>query len=122
MPVTVNGSASLYAILDSGADYGVLIPTHFITAHHLKMLIDDSDQGYFASHQAMGGVSGGYELDECGRLDTLALGPIVHQDAATCKSGSFDGNNGLIGFDFLKNFASITFDYQHSEMIFVPKQ
>jgi hypothetical protein len=122
VPVKVNGTADLNALLDSGAPGPVLLPSDYISKNHLRMLIDDSIQGYFASHVTMGGVSGGYESDECGRVDTIALGPIVYQSPGACKSQSFTGDNGLVGFDFLKNFAQISFDYQHSGMIFVAKQ
>jgi hypothetical protein len=122
VPVKINGTATLNALLDSGAPGQVLIPRDFVLRNHLRMLVDNSLIGYFSAHQGMGGVSGGYEIDECGRLESVALGPIVYQNPGTCKSGSFAGNDGLVGYDFLKGFGKIWFDYPHTGMIFYPKQ
>lgn len=120
VPTKVNGSIELNALLDTGAPTHMLIPYDLVSKYGLRMLIDDSVEGYFSSHQVVAGV-GGYEIGECGRLDTVALGPIVYENPSTCKSGSFDGRSGLIGLDFLKGFDKIYFDYPHTGLIFVPK-
>lgn len=120
VPTTVNGSIALNALLDTGAPTHMLIPYDLVSKYGLRMLIDDSDVGYFSSHQVVAGI-GGYEIGECGSLDTVKLGPIVYDHPSTCKSNSFDGRSGLIGLDFLKGFDKIYFDYPHTGLIFVPK-
>jgi predicted aspartyl protease len=120
VPTQVNGKIPLNALLDTGAPTHMLIPYDLVTKYGLRMLIDNTLEGYFQSHQVVAGV-GGYELGECGTLDSVKLGPIVYENPSTCKSGSFDGNNGLVGLDFLKGFEKIYFDYPHTQLIFVPK-
>lgn len=120
VPTKVNGTIDLNALLDTGAPTHMLIPYDLVTKYGLRMLIDDSLEGYLSSHQIVAGI-GGYEVGECGTLDTVKLGPIVYDHPSTCKSGSFDGTNGLIGLDFLKGFDKIYFDYPHTGLIFVPK-
>lgn len=113
VPFKVNGTANLNAILDTGAPTQVLLPYDFIFRNKLRML--------FRGYSVTGGVSGGYDVNDCGNLDTIALGQVVYQSPEVCESPSFGGSDGLIGFSFLKSFASITFDYQHTGMIFVPQ-
>lgn len=120
VPTTVNGNISLNALLDTGAPTHMLIPYDLVSKYGLRMLIDDSDVGYFSSHQIVAGI-GGYEVGECGSLDRVTLGPIVYDHPSTCKSNSFDGRSGLIGLDFLKGFDKIYFDYPHTGLIFVPR-
>jgi predicted aspartyl protease len=121
VPTQVNGNIPLNALLDTGAPTHMLIPYDLVSKYGLRMLIDNSLEGYFNSHQIVAGV-GGYEVGECGSLDTVKLGPIVYDHPSTCKSQSFDGNDGLIGLDFLKGFDKIYFDYPHTQLILVPKR
>lgn len=120
VPTKVNGSINLNALLDTGAPTHMLIPYDLVSKYGLRMLVDNSLEGYFGSHQILAGI-GGYELGECGTLDNVKLGPIVYDHPSTCKSGSFGGSDGLIGLDFLKGFEKIYFDYPHTGLIFVPK-
>ncbi len=122
VPMKVNGGATISTILDTGAPINVLIASHFLYDHKIPMLVDNTLEGYFQSLQVGAGVSGAYEIEQCGSLDTLTLGPIIYQSPRTCKSGSFSGNNGLVGLEFLKQFAKIVLDYPQSTIVFVPKQ
>ena len=118
VPMKLNGNIDVNATLDSGNTYYVLFSPDLISKHGLRMLIDPSEIGYLQSHVAMGGV-GGYEVDGCGHLDSLALGPIVYQGPPACSSGSFGGRDTLLGFDFVRNFNYI-FDYPESTIVFIP--
>lgn len=121
VPMKVDGGPSISAILDTGAPINVLIASHFLLDHRIPMLVDDTLVGYFQSLQMSAGVSGGYEIDQCGTLDTLTLGPIIYQSPRTCKSESFSGNDGLFGLEFLKQFDKILLDYPQSTIVLVPK-
>jgi hypothetical protein len=120
VPMKINGIAPVNAILDTGAPAHMLFAPEIVTRYNLRMLVDNSAIGYMASHVGEGGISGGYELDECGSLDSVTLGPIVYDHPAACKSGSFRNNEALVGFDFLKGFSKITFGYPQSWIVFTP--
>lgn len=121
VPMKVDGGATISTILDTGAPINVLVASHFLYDHRIPMLVDDTLLGYFQSLQVSSGVGGGYEIEQCGTLDTLTLGPIVYQTPRTCKSGSFSGNNGLVGLEFIKQFDKVVLDYPQSTIVFVPK-
>jgi len=118
VPMTLNGSIAVNALLDSGDPAYVLLAKDLISRYGMRMLVDNSDVGYLQSHLAMGGVAG-VEADECGHIESLALGPIVYQGTNACTSPSFDGREILVGFDFLKHFDMI-FDYPHGRIIMTP--
>jgi hypothetical protein len=120
VPMKINGVAPVNATLDSGSPAHVLFAPQIVSKYGLRMLVDNSMIGYYSSHVGVGGVGGGFELDECGYLDSVALGPIVYDHAPACKSRSFRGDNALIGFDFLKGFSKITFGYPQSWIVFTP--
>lgn len=118
LPMKLNGRIDVNATLDSGDFYYVLFSPDLIKKQGLIMLVDPSEIGYFQSHVAIAGV-GGYELDGCGHLESLTLGPIVYQGPPACSSGSFGGRDTLLGFDFVRNFNYI-FDYPESTIVFIP--
>lgn len=113
VPFKVNGSATLNAILDTGAPGQVLLANDYIFRHNIRML--------FSGYMIVGGATGFAEADDCGSLQSMALGPIDYQSPEACESYSFDGSEGLVGFSFLQSFGKIAFDYPHSGLIFVPK-
>jgi predicted aspartyl protease len=118
VPMKINGSIDVNATLDSGNFYYVLFGKDLITSHGLKMLVDNSDIGAIESHPELGGV-GGYEADRCGHIDSIALGPIVYQNAPACESPSFENREILIGFDYLRHF-NFVFDYPHGQLVMTP--
>jgi predicted aspartyl protease len=120
IPMKVNGSIDVEALLDSGNSGNIDFATALKTRYGLKMLVDNSPQGYLQSHQSFGGV-GGVETDTCGRLDSVAVGPISYTDAPACESPSFSGREILVGFDFLKNF-NLIFDYPEAQLILIPRK
>ena len=119
IPMTVNGNIPINATLDSGDLAEVTVSHDLVSKYGLKMLVDTSIQGITSAIRFTRGV-GGVEREECGRLDSISVGPVVYQNAPACKSRSFSGNDALVGFDFIKNF-NIIFDYPHGKMILLPR-
>jgi len=118
VPMKMNGRIPVNATLDSGNFYYVLFGKELITRYGLAMLVDDSIVGLLQSHPVVGGV-GGFEVERCGHVDSLSLGPIVYQQPPACESGSFSGREILVGYDFLRHFDYI-FDYPHGHLIMIP--
>jgi hypothetical protein len=118
IPMKMDGTIDVNATLDTGNPYYVLFGTDLITKGGLRMLVDSSDEGYLEAHPIIGGI-GGEEADRCGHVDSLALGPIVYQNAPACESGSFSGRDILVGFDFLRHFDYV-FDYPHGHLFVTP--
>jgi len=57
-------------------------------------------------------------LGGCGHLDDLKVGSIVFQTAA-CKVLK-NRTTGFLGLEFFQGFDAVTFDCQHSELVFLP--
>ena len=119
VPMKINNSIDINALLDTGAPNLTLISPD-LRKYGFKMLIDDTVAGAFTSYRAIGGATGGYTIGECGHIDSLNLGPIAYQFANTCTVDDFSGRDALLGFDFLSGFHSLTLDYSHSGIIIVP--
>ena len=119
IPMTVNGKIPINALLDSGDLSEVTISHELSSKYGLTMLVDTSIQGITSAIRFVGGV-GGVEREECGRLDSVSVGPIVYQNAPACKSRSMSGNGAIVGFDFIKNF-DIIFDYPQAKMTLLPR-
>jgi len=121
VPMKIDGRIPVDTFLDTGDPYLVLIPKSLVFQQHLTMLVDNTLSGYFSAHVPVGGVGGRYQIGDCGRVDSIAFGPIVYQNPKTCETTSFIGYRALVGLDFLRQFKRIIFDYPQSRMIFVPK-
>ncbi|MBV9646890.1 MAG: retroviral-like aspartic protease family protein [Candidatus Eremiobacteraeota bacterium] len=106
VPVKIDGRFESHAILDTGGAAPVLIP-HTLSSR-LSMLA--------VPKYAIGGVTGGYEVDACGVLSSIEIGRITWQNPGACYSGSVGTDESLIGFDFLKNF-NMTFDYPDGKIV-----
>lgn len=119
IPMTVNGSVPVNALLDSGDAAEVTISKQLISKYGVKMMVDDSLANITNAVRFVSGT-GGVEREECGRLDSISLGPVVYQNAPACKSPSMDANNAIVGFDFIKHF-NIIFDYPHGQMLMIPR-
>ena len=121
VPMKVNGGAPIMALLDTGVPINALIASTFLYDRKIPMLVDDTLVGYFQSLEVSAGVSVDCEIDQCGQLDALTLGPIVYEQTRTCKSRSFAGSTGLVGLQFIKQFDKVVLDYPQSTIVFVPK-
>ena len=100
VPMRLNDKIDVVATLDSGNPLNVLFSRDLITRDRLPFLVDPNTLG---STRSLSGVAGS-EIERCGRLDQLALGPIVYKPVPACDSGSFARNEILVGLDFMKNF------------------
>jgi hypothetical protein len=118
VPMKMDGRIAVNAELDSGNFYYVLFGKELISHDGLVMLVDDSLVGGLESHPVLGGV-GGVEVERCGHVDSLSLGPIVYQQPPACASPSFSGRTIFVGFDFLRHFDYV-FDYPHGRVTMIP--
>ena len=119
IPMTVNGKIGINALLDSGDLAEATFSFELASKYGLNMLVDTSVQGITSGIRFASGV-GGVEREECGRVDSISVGPIVYQNAPACKSRSMSGNDAIVGFDFIKNF-NIIFDYPQAKMLLLPR-
>ena len=100
VPMKVNDKIDVIATLDSGNPLNVLFSRDLIRRDHLTFFVNPGELG---STRYGGGV-GGMEIEHCGRLDSLKMGPIVYKPVPACDSPSFGRNEVLVGLDFMKNF------------------
>lgn len=119
IPMMINGNVPINATLDSGDLLEVTFSKQLVSKYGLKMMVDDSLANITNAVRFASGA-GGVEREECGRLDSVSIGPVVYQNAPACKSPSFEGNDALVGFDFIKHF-NIIFDYPHGQMLLIPR-
>lgn len=119
VPMTVNGNVPINALLDSGDLAEVTFSYELASKYGLRMLVDTSIQNITNAIRFSSGV-GGTEREECGRLDSISIGPVIYQNAPACRSRSMSGNDAIVGFDFIKNF-NIIFDYPQAKMILLPR-
>lgn len=121
IPMKVDGSIPIRAILDSGNLLArVTFSNDMASKYGLRMLVDKSEQGITRSIQFASGVGGSSRM-ECGTLDSLSVGPIVYQTAPACKSWDFEDNWAIVGFDFIENF-NLLFDYPEGRLVLIPRQ
>ncbi len=111
VPMLLDGEIEVSTLMDSGAPGLVLFSQDLVYKDHLRMLRADA---------IIGGV-GGYEVTECGDIESMKLGPVTYEHEMGCEAGLLVGRQALVGFDFLKHF-NIVFDYPHSQIILEPIQ
>ncbi len=109
VPMTLNRSIGVRAMLDTGDPSGVVFGPDILYRYHLRMARNI-------------GIGLQYGSVECGNLDTLELGPITYAGEVACKLDSplVAGKNVLVGLDFLRNF-DLLFDYPHGRIAFGAK-
>ncbi len=95
IPMMLNKSIAVNAMLDTGNPGIVIISRDIIKKYHVKIM-------------------------GCGNLDSLTIGPITYADQAACEWG-FPSNDVLLGYDFLKHFDYV-FDYPHGRMFMTPNK
>ena len=115
IPMKMNGTVDVSATLDMGDEFQVLFPHDLPAKTGMKFFVDNSSA---ASHIEFSGVNG-TEVDECGDLDSLAVGPIVYGPFPGCTSFSMTGRDIIVGYDLLKNF-DFVFAYPQGKMIMNP--
>jgi hypothetical protein len=117
VPMKLNDKYDVIALLDSGNPLNVLFSRDLITRDHLTFLIDPNQLG---STRYGGGV-GGYEIEHCGRLGSLNLGPISYRPVPACDSAFESRNEILVGLDFMKNF-NYVFSYPDGIVVMIPRK
>jgi hypothetical protein len=96
VPMTLNGSTSVNAELDTGSPGLIFFGPELISKYHFKV------------------------FDGCANIGTLSIGPIVYAGESACQYG-LPANYMLIGFDFLRHF-DFVFDYPHARMFIRPNK
>jgi hypothetical protein len=110
MPMKIDDRIDVNAMLDSGNPLYVLFGSDLIYKDHLAM---------FRGDMIAGGV-GGYEIQECGRIDSLSMPQVHYSMPPACVSPSFSGRSVLVGLDFIRHF-NLWFDYAHSRILLDPR-
>lgn len=131
VPMVIDGRVTVNAILDSGSGGTVAMSPQLVSKRHIPMLAsngmylsqDDPDSGsaiqnYIQSHIIVTGI-GGPEVESCSSVSSIALGPINYQSTYACTSPSIQGDNIIVGYDFLKNF-DMLFDYHDGVLVLKP--
>jgi hypothetical protein len=113
----LNDKYDVIALLDSGNPLNVLFSRDLITRDHLTFFVDPNQLG---STRYGGGV-GGYEVEHCGRLSSLNLGPISYRPVPACYSSYESRNEILVGLDFMKNF-NYVFSYPDGIVVMIPRK
>jgi Aspartyl protease len=117
VPMKLNEKYDVIALLDSGNPLNVLFSRDLITRDHLTFFVDP---GQLGSTRYGGGV-GGFEIEHCGRLGSLNLGPISYRPVPACDSSSESRNEILVGLDFMKNF-NYVFSYPDGIVVMIPRK
>jgi Aspartyl protease len=118
VPMQLNGKYNVIATLDSGNPLNVLFSRDLINRDHLVFFVDPLQLG---SERLGGGVGSGTEIEHCGRLDSLSLGPIAYKPVPACDSPTFSRNEILVGLDFMKAF-NYVFDYPDGIIVMIPRK
>jgi hypothetical protein len=117
VPMKLNGKFNVIATLDTGNPINVLFSKDLVQHEGLLFLVDPEQIG---SSRYGGGV-GGVEIEHCGRLGALDLGPISYKPVPACDSEFETRNEILVGLDFMKNF-NYVFDYPDGIMVMTPRK
>jgi hypothetical protein len=111
IPMKLDGSITVNTELDSGTPLYVVFGKDMIYKYGLRMI---------RGERYAGGV-GGVEVEECGHIDEIDLGPAHYQSPSACISPSFGGRDGLVGISFMKHF-NFVFDYPQALVVITPNQ
>jgi len=117
VPMRLNDKYDVIATLDSGNPLNVLFSRDLIARDHLTFLVDPRQLG----STRYGGGIGGPEIEHCGKLSSLNLGPISYRPVPACDSSSEWRNEILVGLDFMKNF-NYVFSYPDGIIVMIPRK
>lgn len=117
VPMLLNEKYDVMATLDSGNPLNVLFSSDLIHKQNMPFLVDPHDLG----STRYGGGIGGSEIEHCGKLSSLKLGPINYRPVPACDSPSFSTNEILVGLDFMKAF-NYVFDYPEDMVLMTPRK
>lgn len=108
----IDDKYDVIATFDSGNPSDVLFS---------RDLIDHEHMSFIAMHDFVVRGVGGEEIEACGKLSALTLGPVRYQTPAACASPSFSRNEILVGLDFMHAF-NYVFDYPDGIVVMVPRK
>ncbi len=117
VPMQVDGKAEVLATLDSGNPVNVLFSKNLIFQNNVTFT---PNANFLGMYRRMSGVAGS-EIEECGYIDSLALGPIRYHPVPACESGSMARNEVLVGLEFMRNF-NYVFDYPDGLVVLHPRK
>ncbi|MGH7737869.1 MAG: retropepsin-like aspartic protease [Candidatus Tyrphobacter sp.] len=109
IPMTLDGTIHVNALLDSGDSVGIGYAYHFAEKHHLTLL----------RWNGIAGGVGGYEGMRCGGIGELQIGTVVYEGERACAIGAIRADYFIVGIDFLKHFDWV-FDYPAGQLILEP--
>jgi hypothetical protein len=111
-PMRIDNRIEVIATLDSGNPSHLLFSRDLIERDHLAFIA-----------KYVGRIAGvaGSELETCGKLGSLSLGPVRYEAPQACTSGSFDRNEILVGLDFMHAF-NYVFDYPDGIIVMIPRK
>jgi predicted aspartyl protease len=112
IPMTIAGRTPVLATLDTGNTFYVLVSSELLGRDHVALL---PPANALAARVTMVGING-EEVDTCGKLESLEVGPIAYRPVPACVSNSMSSNQVLVGFDFLKHL-NYVFDYPDGEIL-----
>lgn len=131
VPMLIDNRVKVNALLDMGDGSFVAMSPELVSKRNIPMMAhqytgnvfshpSEPNQvgSYINSHIVVMGV-GGPEVEACSMVDSIALGPIVYQGTYYCESPSLNGDNIIVGYDFLKNF-DFVFDYREGLIVLKP--
>ncbi|HZO94528.1 MAG TPA: retroviral-like aspartic protease family protein [Candidatus Baltobacteraceae bacterium] len=117
VPMTVGGKVPVLAILDSGNPAWVLFSKSLETRDHVSFFVDPTA---LVQEMRISGINGS-EVDPCGKLQSLNLGPIRYAPVPACASDSMARNEVLVGLEFIRSFNTV-FDYPDGYLVMTPRK
>jgi hypothetical protein len=111
-PMRINDKFDVIATLDSGNPADILFSRDLIERDRMSFLVQ--------LNLIREGVSGS-EIEGCGKLGSLSLGPVRYQGPEACASPSFARNEILVGLDFMHAF-NFVFDYPDGIIVMIPRK
>ncbi len=108
-PMRLNDKYDVIATLDSGNPANVLFSRDLITRDRMNFLVQEQFM--------VQGVSSS-EIEGCGHLGSLSLGPVHYQNPVACASPSFARNEILVGLDFMHAF-NFVLDYPDGLVVMI---
>ncbi|MDB5070917.1 MAG: Retroviral aspartyl protease [Candidatus Eremiobacteraeota bacterium] len=112
VPMRVNDRVDVIATLDTGNPADVLLSEDLIRREKLT---------FMTKYQAYASGIGGTEVQNCGKLKSLTLGPVRYNLPAACDSSSLYRNEILVGLDFMRAF-NYVFDYPDGIIVMIPRK
>jgi hypothetical protein len=119
IPIKIDGKVDSHALLDSGASGPNLLLSRTLIGK-VSVIEERTVETQLVSEQMYSGI-GGLEVERCGMMGNIQIGPITYGSTGACFSGSVSPGEAIIGYRFLQNF-NMTFDYPDSKIVLEPRK